>query len=191
MKKKVIKTIILMIIIYLVFIYTNVYAITGTVIEETVRIREEASTDSNTVLLVAEGSEVEILSQEGDWYEIEYASDGITYTGYIRSDMLDVDESEETTNETTEEDTEKEETTDEDAEQEETENDSAEVLSEGDKITITSELETRLLPLITAQITETIAAETEIEVIEIIGNWTHVETSSTSGWVLTSKLEIK
>ena len=58
----------------------------GKVNQETIRMRKEASTDSNILTLISLNEEVEILSEENEWYKIKYK----TYTGYIIKDMLDV-----------------------------------------------------------------------------------------------------
>lgn len=63
------------------------YAKSGTVNQETIRMRKEASTDSSIVTLISLNEKVEILSEEGDWYKVKYQKQ----TGYIRKDMLDVE----------------------------------------------------------------------------------------------------
>ena len=75
-------------------ISTKVYATTGKINQETIRMRKEASTDSNILTLISLNEEVEILSEENEWYKIKYK----TYTGYIRKDMLDVQGQEENKN---------------------------------------------------------------------------------------------
>lgn len=68
-------------------ISTKVYAATGKVNQETIRMRKEASTDSSIVTLISLNEDVEVISEEGEWYKIKYK----TYTGYVRKDMLDVE----------------------------------------------------------------------------------------------------
>lgn len=88
-------------------ISTNVYAeTTGTVAVDSAKVRAEASTTSNTVTAAAKGTTVTVLDQTTDasgnvWYEVSI-SDGTK--GYIRSDLLKVEETvEETAEESTEE----------------------------------------------------------------------------------------
>ena len=69
----------------------NVFATNGTTTKETVRMREKASTDSKTVLLLSIDKKVEIVSEDGEWYKVKYKENENTYTGYIRSDMLKVE----------------------------------------------------------------------------------------------------
>lgn len=198
--------------LFTMFLGTYIYATTGKVTAETVRLREEASTDSDTVLLIAEDAEVEILEEDGEWYKVEYTEGSTTYTGYIRQDMLDVEEdSEEAEKDSTEEETEEtsdsqdeetqneEETSSEETENE-TESQAEEVeeveeetsqIEEQTEITLLDDVKIRILPLINASTIGTIKADTEVFVTEIIGNWAYIESDSNSGWVLTSKLEIE
>ena len=82
-------------------ISTKVYATNGKANQETVRMRKEASTESSVVTLISLDEEVEVLSEEGEWYKIKYQ----TYTGYVRKDMLDVDGKIETAQNTNSENT--------------------------------------------------------------------------------------
>ena len=241
MRKAIKNAILIIIYIGIILIETKVYgASTGTVNSSSTRIRREASTDSDVIVLVSNGEEVQILSQEGEWYEVEYESDGITYTGYIRSDLLDVEENSENTNssenenqaENTENENQNENTENENTEnnnqnqeeessetssQEENteannenqveENSSEEntnsenstevsdtpntttpteqnnMFQENDVITITENIDVKILPLINSSNIENIKENTEITVIEIIGNWCHIEADEQSGWV--------
>ena len=101
-----IKSIIFMTIIAMVtllFINISFAANTGKVVVETAKLREQANTDSNVLELASLGEEVEILNEEEDWYKVKYKN----ITGYIRKDLIEVENKEaaNTTNknETTEE----------------------------------------------------------------------------------------
>ena len=88
----------------LIFISTNVYATTGKTLNGSTRIRKEASTSSEVVNSLSKGTEVEIDGEEGEWYKVTYNGS----TGYIRKDLLSVEEdtsSENTTDDTTNENT--------------------------------------------------------------------------------------
>ena len=105
-----IKSIIFMAIIAmasLLFINISFAANTGKVIVETAKLREQANTDSKVLELASQGDEVEILSEENEWYKIKYKN----ITGYLRKDLVQVDNKEaanttnnknETTNEASE-----------------------------------------------------------------------------------------
>lgn len=92
MKKKII---FIVIYIGLILLGTKVYGASGKTINETTRIRKEASTNSDVVALVSIGTDIEIISEEGEWYKVKYS----TYSGYMRKDMLKVEEGSKTENE--------------------------------------------------------------------------------------------
>ena len=86
MRKK-IKIMLIITIVMILAITTKANATTGKANQETIRIRKEATTNSGIVTLISLNEEVEILSEEGEWYKVKYK----TYSGYIRKDMLNVE----------------------------------------------------------------------------------------------------
>ena len=63
-----------------VFLLTNnANADTVRITTETLNLREEPSTNSDIVAQISIGEECDVISEEGDWYEVEYGE----YTGYI------------------------------------------------------------------------------------------------------------
>lgn len=48
----------------------NVFAKTGIVTTETLRVRKAASTDSTILEMVNQGDKIEITGEEGDWYKV-------------------------------------------------------------------------------------------------------------------------
>ena len=154
-------------------ISTKVYATNGKANQETVRMREEASTESSVVTLISLDEEVEVLSEEGEWYKIKYK----TYTGYVRKDMLDVDGKTETVQNTNSEST----TSSEEIK------DKIEIGYTG---TIASKLDLKLVPSITSSNINTIEENSKITIKDIINKWSYVETDNKSGWVLTSKIKV-
>ena len=195
----------------------NVFATNGTTTKETVRMREKASTDSKTVLLLSIDKEVEIVSEDGEWYKVKYKEDGNTYTGYIRSDMLKVEgkdeskttsEEKKTQNETTKNetsDTTVEETknvensvsseevkdienTENVAESSDTEN-TSEPITENSKFKIKNDVNIKILPSITSSNTGAVEKDTEITISEILGKWCYIESEQKSGWAMMGKIE--
>ena len=154
-------------------ISTKVYATNGKANQETVRMREEASTESSVVTLISLDEEVEVLSEEGEWYKVKYK----TYTGYVRKDMLDVDGKTETAQNTNSENT----TSSEEIK------DKIEIGYTG---TIASKLDLKLVPSITSSNINTIEENSKITIKDIINKWSYVETDNKSGWVLTSKINV-
>lgn len=84
--KKIIAIFLLMIIIFCI-ISNAVMAETGVITSTTVRLRGEPNTTSDTLMLIGEDTEVEVLGEENGWYRVEY--DGVT--GYISSDYVAVE----------------------------------------------------------------------------------------------------
>ena len=154
-------------------ISTKVYATNGKANQETVRMRKEASTESSVVTLISLDEEVEVLSEEGEWYKIKYK----TYTGYVRKDMLDVDGKTEAVQNTNSENT----TSSEEIK------DKIEIGYTG---TIASKLDLKLVPSITSSNINTIEENSKITIKDIINKWSYVETDNKSGWVLTSKIKV-
>lgn len=154
-------------------ISTKVYATNGKANQETVRMRKEASTESSVVTLISLDEEVEVLSEEGEWYKIKYK----TYTGYVRKDMLDVDGKTETAQNTNSENT----TSSEEIK------DKIEIGYTG---TIASKLDLKLVPSITSSNINAIEENSKITIKDIINKWSYIETDNKSGWVLTSKIKV-
>ena len=217
-KKSKIGLIILSLIISI--ISTKVYATTGKVNQETIRMRKEASTDSNILTLISLNEEVEILTEENEWYKIKYK----TYTGYIRKDMLDVQGQEESKNNETAQNTASENTqtsenttsenvqetsteaTTESAPSEESQDNDEEnqnqtglATSEEEQNTvsvgytgkISSKLDLKIIPSITSSNINTVDENTEITIKDIINKWSYIETEGKAGWVLTSKIKVE
>ena len=199
-----IKSIIFMAIIAmasLLFINISFAANTGKVIVETAKLREQANTDSKVLELASQGDEVEILSEENEWYKIKYKN----ITGYLRKDLVQVDNKEaanttnnknETTNEasentnenkitnTTENNVTSENTaTEKNDEQNETE------IVKNEKYKIVENVKIKVIPLISSIELEEVQKDAEVEVIEILDDWVKVKTSSEKeGWIRKEKL---
>ena len=190
---KIIKIVLVTTIIYigLIFLNTEVLAVsTGIAENETIRLRKDASTDSSIVTLISMNEKVEILSEKGNWYKVKYISNGKTYTGYVRKDMLKVDNKKEEVKEEenkTEESTEKEENVD-NTEKNVTGEEVVEI-KEGATLKTKNILEMRILPLITSNKTEKIDEKSNIMVTEIVGNWCHIVTENKNGWIMKSQIE--
>lgn len=202
-----IKSIIFMAIIAmasLLFINISFAANTGKVIVETAKLREQANTDSKVLELASQGDEVEILSEENEWYKIKYKN----ITGYLRKDLVQADNKEaanttnsknETTNEasentnentitnTTENNVTSEITTTEATEKSETQNDVEIVKNE--KYKIVENIKIKVIPLISSIELEEVQKDAEVEVVEILDDWVKVKTSSEKeGWIRKEKL---
>ena len=76
------------IIAFIVLLFANISLATdtATITVETARLRESPSQDATILELISVNEEVEVLGQEGEWYQVRY--NGIT--GYLRNDLLQV-----------------------------------------------------------------------------------------------------
>lgn len=193
-----IKSIIFMAIISiasLLFINISFAANTGKVIVETAKLREQANTDSKVLELASQGDEVEILNEEDEWYKVKYKN----ITGYLRKDLVQVDNKEaantnnknETTNEASENTNENNvtsentatETTEKNDEQNETE------IVKNEKYKIVENVKIKVIPLISSIELEEVQKDAEVEVVEILDDWVKVKTSSEKeGWIRKEKL---
>ena len=81
--KKIATTIIMIII--MTMIATVAWAATGTVNTQDLNMREGASTSKNVIKQLAKGTEVNILSEEGEWYQISVNN----ITGYVNKKYID------------------------------------------------------------------------------------------------------
>ena len=75
---------------------SSVFASTGIVTGNSVRIREKASTDSSIIETISKDTKIEVVSEEGDWYKITYDNK----EGYIHKDYVEVEEETEDVNNT-------------------------------------------------------------------------------------------
>lgn len=170
-------------------------ASTGKVTTDTLRVRKEPSTDSETVALLSIGDEIEILEDANGWYKIK-SGDNV---GYVAAQYINVLT---TTNENIEEvngDSQNGEGTEENTNSEENENNQNEntennegttepketvpVLSSGEKIYIT--------PLISSLVLNTLEEEKQIEIVSEINGWSYIKTGDITGWVRTESIKSK
>lgn len=219
MRKK-IKIMLIITLVMILAITTKANATTGKANQETIRIRKEATTNSGIVTLISLNEEVEILSEEGEWYKVKYK----TYSGYIRKDMLNVEnasqnvtESKTTENTSTENtntatiesennqntenqvgnlETSNTENTTGSAQNENTETSTEdnsqnnEIIKAGYTGKISSKIELKIIPTIISSNIHTIDENTQITVKDVMNKWSYIETESKSGWVLTSQIKI-
>lgn len=165
----------------------NVYialANTGKVTKETVRMRESASTDSNILVNMDYGDEVEIIGEEGEWYKVKYLDyEGYMFKEYVESSTGTVKESAtpEPTAKPTVEPTEKTE------EKTEEETKPTKVNYAGAKITIEKESNLYLYPVLLSSRLIAIPTGTEITVLKEINNWIEVSYEGKTGWIVKPK----
>lgn len=161
--KKIATTIIMIII--MTMIATVAWAATGTVNTQDLNMRDGASTSKNVIKQLAKGTEVNILSEEGEWYQISVNN----ITGYVNKKYINK----------------KEETVTEDPNKG-TVNTNPDMINDVSKIKETTTV--YVLPLLNSTKIATIDQNTIIDIISEAGNWCYIQNDDVSGWVMASKI---
>ena len=186
---------------------TVIATTTGVVNVETVRVREKATTDSDIVELVSIGDKINILGEEGNWYQVKVGK----VTGYIRKDLLTVDKNATipTSNNVSDEEPEENNSAEEpkesnnsDVREEEKTTNSEETpnvvtpienverndktistlktianVSVGKTIKLSENIKIKILPVANSSNILELQANTEVTVLEIINSWCRIETA--------------
>ena len=169
---------------------SSVFAATGKVTGNSVRIREKASTDSSIVETVSKNTEVEVISEEGDFYKITYESK----EGYIHKDYVKVDLSKEENSNTTSESSENVDNNSENTNNESDNNDKKADEQKYSKIgnTLNSDSNLYLMPTLSSSKIDSLKKNTKVKVERTVSNWSYVTYKNKAGWLPNHKLlEIK
>ena len=175
-----IKSIIFMTIIAiatLLFINISFAANTGKVVVETAKLREQANADSKVLELASLGEEVEILNEEEDWYKVKYKN----ITGYIRKDLIEVENKEaaNTTNknETTENSITAESNTTTSSETINNNETKTEDVTKNEKVKLAEDEKLKIIPLISSIELYEVKKDEVVEIVERLNDWAKIKTS--------------
>jgi len=92
MKKNKIVKIFIVILLLISMQIPSIAATTGVIKSDTVRIREDATTDSDIIGIISIGKKVTIIGEKNNWYRVKAKDDhGKSVEGYIRNDLLTVE----------------------------------------------------------------------------------------------------
>ena len=191
MKSKMnIKSIFIMAIISLaslLFINISLAANTGTINVDVANLRETADAESTILEQITLNQEVEIVGEEGDWYQVTYNH----ITGYVSKELVTVNSNPESTEDnnqvsenTAEENSEKLETTTEEG----TDTNSTEEITLGE-YKISEDIRLKLIPSINATDVIELKKDETVTVTEVMNGWACVETQTTKGWLRKDKLK--
>ena len=147
------------------------YAETATVITETLRLRKEPTTESNILRNLDEGDELEVISQEGDWYKISFEG----YEGYVAAEYIRINQDIPSTTD------ENNQTTDSNTDNNTNTNDN--------EIRLKANTEVYILPALISSSIKTVENATSIRIVETLNNWSNIEVEGTNGWVLNKYIE--
>ncbi len=147
------------------------YAETATVITETLRLRKEPTTESNILRNLDEGDELEVISQEGDWYKISFEG----YEGYVAAEYIRINQDIPSTTD------ENNQTADSNTDNNANTNDN--------EIRLKANTEVYILPALISSSIKTVENATSIRIVETLNNWSNIEVEGTNGWVLNKYIE--
>ena len=177
-------------IISLFFINMSLAANTGKISVDTANLRETADENAKILELLSMNQEVEVIEKTGDWYKVKTKG----MTGYLRQDLITVNEKVEENitdnNEIAEKQQEPQEATEpqEPTEpQQTTQPEQKDVQLGKQKVAVDTKL--KIVPVINATDTIEIKKDEEVNVIEIINGWVCVEAQTTKGWIRKEKLQ--
>ena len=190
-KKEIIVGIILAVLIILVS--NKSMATTATVNTDTLKLRKEASTDSDVLSLLNLGEKLEVIEKVGDWYKVKVNNK----TGYVSKDYIKVseevsnnnveEENVDNTNQTTNTQTSTETTVIEE-QQEETNNQNTSYINK--ELKIIKDTNCYILPLINSNILTNLKKDSKVTIKSEVNGWIYVETEELTGWILTSSVDI-
>lgn len=150
---------------------------------ETANLRESADENSKILEQLSQGQEVEIVEKSSDWYKVKVKG----MTGYLRQDLLTVEEKNTVNANTTISSEEK-------AEVETTKNGETKTTDtdteEKSKI-IVEDTKLKIVPSINAADIIEVKKGEEVIITETINDWVCVQTKTTKGWIYKEKLKSK
>lgn len=163
-----------------------------------VRIRKGASTQSEVIDVLALGDEVEILTEEGDWYKISAKG----HTGYVSKSFISVDGNVQENNSQAQENTteptnnEPQENKDENTTNTETNNEQTaqsepqpqENVNVNKVYKVSENAKVYILPVLTSEIIGEVKKNENVTLLENAGLWVFVQTQNINGWVRIDKL---
>lgn len=181
--KKNIKSIVVMAalgIIALFFINSSFAANTAKVNVETANLRESADANSKILKQISINEEVEVLEKSGDWYKVKSGNT----TGYLRQDLITVEEETQTTIDSDIENSAEESNTN---KQEQSEQETVKTDENNKQVVENTKL--KIVPSINATDIIEVKKDEKVEIIETINGWVCVQTETTKGWIRTEKLK--
>lgn len=195
--KKNIKSILIMAvlgIISLFFINMSLAANTAKIKVETANLRETADENSKILEQFSMNQEVEIIERQGNWYKVK--SKGIT--GYLRQDLLKINNEEtkieekdnkaEENQATEQPKTENEEITNQENKAEENTKKEENKLELG-KQKVAENTKLKIVPVINATDIIEVKKDEEVKATEILNDWVCIEAQNTKGWIRKDKLQ--
>ena len=156
-------------------------ASTGKINTDGARMRREPNTTSDVLTIVYSGETVEIIEKQGEWYKVKYGE----HQGYIREDLMQIDEQiQETVAETEEQEPEVKPEPEPEQEDLPEEPETA----QGEKQACI-DMVAKLLPSFSASKVMDLKQGEKVVVTGQMNKWSCITVSNKTAWVLTSNLE--
>lgn len=165
-------------VISLFFINMSLAANTGTVNVETANLRDTTEENSKILEQLSLNEKVEILENSGNWYKVK--AKGIT--GYIRKDLITVENNKVETATTSTEAVNNEQV------QQQDEISTEQIEIELGKQSIAEDTKLKIVPVIQATDIIEVKKGQEVTVIEILNDWVYIQVDITKGWVRKDKI---
>lgn len=181
----------------LFFINISFAANTAKINVETANLRETANSEAKIIKQLSQNEKLEIIEKTGEWYKVKSGDS----TGYIRNDLLLVENEEENTvsntvvAETATENTQTTEVAENTVESNNQSNPTAvETTNVADekeeKIKIVAEdTKLKIVPVINATDIVEVKKDEKVEIIETINGWVCIQTQTAKGWIRSEKLK--
>lgn len=178
------------------FINTSFAANMGKVNVETANLRETADKEGKVLKQLSINTEVEVIEKTGDWYSVKSGD----VTGYIRQDLLAVEEQNDNKQEesaqtvtevTAQNNNENNEKATENNVEEKAESGKVEEPKEEKTKIVAENAKLKIVPAINATDIIEVKQGDEVEIIESINGWICIQSGTTKGWIREEKLKSK
>ena len=169
----------------LFFANISLAANTARVNVETANLREKAEGSGKILEQLSLNQKVEVLEKSGDFYKVK--SNGIT--GYVRQDLIVLDNKEESTE--SKDGKTQENVQEENAENEENNQTIEQQQEENPNVVnkIVSDTKLKIVPSVNATDIIEIKKGEEVNIIETLNDWVCIEKGTTKGWIRKDKIE--
>ena len=159
---------------FLIIMGTIVMASTGIVKSDGLNVRDNASTNANSIGTLNKNQKINIIGEENNWYKIDFEGN----EGYVSGNYVDVGNETEQTSGT--QDNQVNDNKNEDIKNDSTDSEIKKTLNETDLY---------ILPLVNTTKIKKIPAETEIRIISNNGKWLYIQVENDRGWIISNKID--
>ena len=173
----------------LILLNYTVFGATGIITGKTVRLREEASTESKVLSTMKKNEKVEILGEVDNWYNVKFEDK----TGYVSKDYVDVEEITDNSSEKVDEKKQEENTSNDNTQIEDNKNTNElfnTTIELGKEYVLQKNTNLRLKPNFSSLVLVELSANDKIIVNNQIGNWIEISISDKKGWILKNAIEV-